>query len=109
MTLLRTCQAPGCSASLEGRDERTKTCSSACRLRLHRAKRRPHPYRNTPQYTQMRKEWAEYPGRHWLPSDDGKVDRDELDGEDIDYDHGSYAGSWDRYLRQTHQQYATGY
>lgn len=51
----------------------------------------------------MRQEWSEYPGKRWLVPPD--MD-EESDG--LGFDEGP-AGGWDRYLRQTHQQYATGY
>lgn len=68
-------------------------------MRLYRQRQRFHPYRNTPQYKQMRDRWPEYVGGRWVepevPDDD-------------EFPVGRF-GSWDRYLRRTHQQYATGY
>ena len=69
---IRVCAAPGCSVGLEGRSH-AKTCSSACRQALYDARKRqehPHPYRDTPQYKQMRDMWADRTGGHWADRGD---------------------------------------
>ena len=98
-TPTRVRRLPRCDNSLDGKRSDAKTCSTPCRKRLERQTRRPHPYRNTPQYKQARDMWPEYVGYHWLP--DGLVLR-RPGGQGLGV-------AWDRRLRQTGFEYGTAY
>ncbi len=102
METSHTCAAPGCSRSLAGKRSHSRYCTEACKKRAKRQRERiahPHPHRNSRQYKQMRDMWPEYVGYHWLSPE----------SESIDEDCAGNAGSWDRYLRRTGQEYATAY
>lgn len=47
-TPIRVCAAPGCGRSLEGRNPSARTCSGACRVALHEAKRGRRPRGGAP-------------------------------------------------------------
>lgn len=83
------CAAFGCDASIADMRIDALYCSTRCRMRGYRSRLRPHPYRGTPQYKEMRDMWPEYVGYHWLS------------------ERGEHPGSWDRFIRRTRSEYAT--
>ena len=57
----RTCEAPKCRRQLTGRSHR-RTCSTACRVRLHRAERKPRPgMRGQPGRSRQGDDWHSPP------------------------------------------------
>lgn len=111
MDTSRICAAPACSAPLVSRRAHTKTCSASCRKRLQRQRAvdsHAHPHRDSAQWVQMRKEIAEYPGRHWAASE--STGYDDFDIARVRSRKVAYTtGDWDRQLRRERLEYGTSY